>query len=132
MRDESIPVLIHHSAFIFHLFLYAGVIYLFYIGAKGLISSFKHSSDVEYSAASEMITSSTALKQGFLTNLLNPKAAMFFISLFSQFIDPSTPIILRFEYVAVNWIVAIGWFFFLAYLVTAKSLMNKVTNSEDM
>jgi len=100
----------------------------FNIGLSGIISSFKNSTDLDlnYSKASNQISSLTALKQGFLTNLLNPKAAIFFISLFSQFINSTTPILLRVEYAFINWFVALTWFIFLSYLITSKYFIRKI------
>lgn len=64
--------------------------------------------------------------QGFLTNLLNPKAAIFFISLFSQFIDAGTPALIKFEYAFINWFLVLGWFLCLSCLITAKSFAGKM------
>ncbi|QLH37329.1 MAG: LysE family transporter [Parachlamydiaceae bacterium] len=67
-----------------------------------------------------------AFSQGFLTNLLNPKAALFYVSLFSQFIDPATPSFLRLEYALVNWCVTLGWFLLLSYMVTSQLFLGKI------
>lgn len=124
----GIGVLIAESAFVYNVIKYAGISYLFYLGLSGVASSFKKtpSIDLNYAQSSSMISSTAALKQGFLTNALNPKCAIFFISLFSQFIDSSTPLFLRFEYALVNWTMSLGWFLFLSYLITGKRLMAKV------
>jgi len=124
----GLGVLIAESPVLYSLLKYTGVAYLFYIGLSGIISSFKNSTDLDlnYSKASNQISSLTALKQGFLTNLLNPKAAIFFISLFSQFINSTTPILLRVEYAFINWFVALTWFIFLSYLITSKYFIRKI------
>lgn len=124
----GLGVLIAESALLYTLLKYIGVGYLFFIGASGLISSFRNSTslDLNYSRSTNQISSSKALRQGFLTNLLNPKAAIFFISLFSQFIDSNTPIFLRVEYAFLNWTITLSWFLFLSYLITSKGFIGKI------
>lgn len=124
----GIGVLISESALLYNVIKYVGVSYLFYIGLTGLLSTFKKEGGMQLQHVQETvcISSKTALKQGFLTNLLNPKAAIFFISLFSQFIDADTPLWLRIEYAAINWSIVLGWFMLLAYVTTGKALMAKV------
>ena len=124
----GIGVVIAESPFLYALIKYAGVGYLFYIGLSSIIASYKKAPSIEvnFAKSDNQITSLKAFTQGFLTNALNPKAAIFFISLFSQFIEPTTPMIIRFEYVIVNWSVSLGWFLFLSYLVTAKKFLGKI------
>lgn len=124
----GLGVLIAESPFFYHLLKYAGVSYLFYIGLSSLISSFKKYSSIElnYKKESKQISDIKALIQGFLTNLLNPKAALFFISLFSQFIDVNTPIFTRIEYAFINWSVTLSWFLFLSYLISSKGFIEKI------
>lgn len=125
----GLGVLIAESPFLYTALKYTGVGYLFFIGASGVISSFRNSVslDLEYSKSDNQISSYKALRQGFLTNLLNPKAALFFISLFSQFIDSTTPIFLRFEYAFINWSITLCWFLFLSYLITTKGFLGKIS-----
>lgn len=126
----GLGVLIAESPFLYTLLKYTGVAYLFYIGSSGLISSFRNSPsfDLKYSKSVKQISSAKALMQGFFTNLLNPKAAIFFISLFSQFIDSNTPLLLRVEYAFINWSIAISWFLFLSYLVTSRGFIGKINH----
>jgi RhtB (resistance to homoserine/threonine) family protein len=125
----GLGVLIAESPFLYTILKYTGVGYLFFIGSSGLISSFKNSAslDLNYSKSDNQISSFRALRQGFLTNLLNPKAAIFFISLFSQFIDSTTPIFLRIEYAFINWSITLSWFLFLSYLITSKGFIGKIS-----
>ncbi|MEI8124601.1 MAG: LysE family transporter [Parachlamydiaceae bacterium] len=124
----GIGVLIAESPFLYAILKYSGVAYLFYIGLKGIISSFKQSSSVvvDYTQERNQISALAAFMQGFWTNLLNPKAAIFFISLFSQFIDTKTPYIVGIEYGAITWSVALGWFLLLSYLLTHKQIVGKI------
>jgi threonine/homoserine/homoserine lactone efflux protein len=59
-----------------------------------------------------------ALRLGFLTNALNPKATLFFVSLFSVVISPGTPIALQAGY-GIYMALATGlWFAMVAVFFT--------------
>lgn len=126
----GIGVLMTETSFAYKFVKYVGAVYLFYLGISGIVSSFRirnsSSLDVNYEKSSKEISSFTALKQGFLTNLLNPKAAMFFVSLFSQFITAETPVLLRIEFALINWSITLGWFLFLAFLITGKQFASRI------
>jgi len=124
----GLGILIAESPLLYAFLKYGGVAYLFYIGLSGVISSFRNSDrlDTNCSSISNQISSFKSLRQGFLTNLLNPKAAIFFISLFSQFIDSNTPTLLRIEYAFINWSITLGWFLFFSFLITSKGFVNKI------
>jgi len=127
----GIAVLIAESPLCYTLIKYAGVFYLFYLGITGLISAFKNRAAVQlnYTRSETELSPQTAFKQGFLTNVLNPKCALFFISLFSQFITPVTPLFLRIEFAFVNWAISLSWFLFLTYLITIKVFSDKVSRA---
>ena len=124
----GIGVLIAESPFLYAILKYSGVAYLFYIGLKGIISSFHPSSSigVDCPKAANQISASAAFMQGFWTNLLNPKAAIFFISLFSQFIDTNTPTLIGIGYGVITWSIALGWFVFLSYLLTHQEVIGRI------
>jgi threonine/homoserine/homoserine lactone efflux protein len=59
----------------------------------------------------------SGFRDGFLCNALNPKAALFFLSIFSQFLTPETPAWVRWIYGLEN-VAAVGlWFTFLAQVI---------------
>jgi RhtB (resistance to homoserine/threonine) family protein len=124
----GLGVLLAESPVLYTLLKYIGVGYLFYIGSNSLISSFKKADhlDLTYRKSIDQISSSKALMQGFLTNLLNPKAAVFFISLFSQFIDANTPLLLKVEYALINWSITLSWFLLLSYVITSQRVTGKI------
>ncbi|MER2221634.1 MAG: LysE family translocator, partial [Rhodococcus sp. (in: high G+C Gram-positive bacteria)] len=59
------------------------------LGISAIRSAFKaRASDEGLPAAKEPIAVTTAFRYGFLSNLLNPKALLFFLGLLPQFIEP--------------------------------------------
>lgn len=66
----------------------AGAAYLLYVGIS-LVLSNSSTSDSQIAVAPALLR--TIFWQGFLTNVLNPKVALFFLAFVPQFIDPSAP-----------------------------------------
>jgi leucine efflux protein len=75
---------------------YAGAAYLIYIGynlIKDAITTWRKvdTSDLQSSITEKRTTGMKAFKKSLLVSLLNPKAILFFLSFFAQFVDPSYP-----------------------------------------
>jgi threonine/homoserine/homoserine lactone efflux protein len=79
------------SSTAFTVLKWVGAAYLFYVGLKLVMS--KSPPPVELIAEKPIQTSDGALKsiffRGFLTNVLNPKVALFFLAFVPQFIAPN-------------------------------------------
>jgi len=69
-----------------------------------------------------MITNFEAVKMGFLTNLLNPKVSLFFLSLFTFVVSPDIPKTFMFFLAFFMVINTILWFSFLSFLITRKKV----------
>lgn len=82
----GLAVVITQSVLLFSVIKYAGACYLIYIGLKGVLSRSGKTTIIE-SRAVTPISNTNAFVQGFLCNLLNPKLAVFLLSLFTQFIS---------------------------------------------
>jgi threonine/homoserine/homoserine lactone efflux protein len=67
----------------------AGALYLAYLGAKLLLTSTLQDADSRETLA-EAGDAGSAFRQGIITNVLNPKVALFFLALLPQFIDPDS------------------------------------------
>ena len=78
------------SATAFLILKLMGAAYLVYVGLS-LIRSSLHSTAVIADTPSSKSRLSVVFRQGFLTNVLNPKVALFFIAFLPQFIDLSAP-----------------------------------------
>ena len=90
---------------------YAGAFFLLYMGWGAL-----HAQPVTLggAAADTVPAARESFRIGVLTNLLNPKATMFFVALFASVITGDTPVSLRL--LLATWIVFStgGWFSFVA------------------
>lgn len=79
------------SAIAFMIIKWAGAAYLIYLGIRTLISS--HSISLDGSSSS---IGHNAFRQGIITEVLNPKTALFFLVFVPQFINPYGNVVLQF------------------------------------
>lgn len=62
--------------------------------------------------------------QDFLTDMLNPKATLFYLAIFTQVIEPNTNIFVQSVYGLTVWSVEILWHMVLVFFLTHKSVRN--------
>jgi len=85
----GLSIIIMKSAFLFGLIKFLGAGYLIYLGIKALVTK----SDFNKDLATLPATKKWMLfKQGIITNTLNPKVALFFLSFLPQFIQFGSPL----------------------------------------
>lgn len=86
----GLSALIAASPFAFELVKLAGALYLAWIGVQLLREAWRHAGDgVPLPAvAADEAGGWQLLRQGVVTNLLNPKVGLFFISFMPQFVTP--------------------------------------------
>jgi threonine/homoserine/homoserine lactone efflux protein len=65
----------------------AGALYLLWLGLQGIRAALR-SPDPQADAPPPAISLSAAFRQGFVTNLLNPKVGLFFLAFVPLFVDP--------------------------------------------
>lgn len=81
----GLSAIIANSALAFDIIKYTGAAYLVYLGLKSILSKqnkFAITKKVETKSLSQLFW------QGVLTNVLNPKVALFFLAFLPQFIHP--------------------------------------------
>lgn len=83
----GLSVIIAQSMLLFNLIKYAGAAYIFYIGYRML--SGKAELDMSAAKDESKVNYRKIYRDGVITNVLNPKVALFFIAFLPQFIDPS-------------------------------------------
>ncbi|RDX35314.1 LysE family translocator [Kangiella sp. HD9-110m-PIT-SAG06] len=126
----GVGILIQSTEWLFKLIQLAGAGYLIYIGygaiqAKAETSSANSVSQVEEGKtlkAQKLMTDGKAFRQGFVTNVLNPKATLFFLSLFTTLVDATTPLAIQGFYGVWMAIVTAAWFVFLSYILSSNKV----------
>ena len=79
--------IIEESVLLFSIIKYAGAAYLIYFGIRSILSGKKTKKEID---TLPILTSRKIFFQGMLTNILNPKVAIFFLSFLPQFINPES------------------------------------------
>lgn len=119
----GLALIISNSILLFNAIKFFGAGYLIYIGFKSVLSK---SSTIELGEhdKKEDITPFTALRIGFLTNVLNPKATLFFLSLFTLVISPTTPLPIMGVMSIIMIINTMLWFSLVAAFLTQKKIRS--------
>jgi RhtB (resistance to homoserine/threonine) family protein len=126
----GLSLLIKTTPMLYNIMLYAAAGYLFYIGVLALRSQPSESAVIalnDNGLASRSGSKSEqsiwqAFRLGFVTNGLNPKATLFFLSLFSVVVAPTTNDAVRWGY-GVYLAVATGiWFITLSVLLSTSHI----------
>jgi len=124
----GLSVILAKSILLFGIIKWIGASYLIYLGVRMLLDKSKLFTDEK--AEFEKTDLWEIYRQGFITNVLNPKVAIFFLSLLPQFIKPeyvdsSIPfLILGLTFLTTGTI----WGLFLAY---SASFMTDTLRKND-
>ena len=127
------------SAWAFTAVKLAGAGYLIFLGIRALL---ERNRKLSVPAHFKQNGAAAAFRQGILTNILNPKVALFFLAFLPQFIDSASPsktaafLILGLTFVTTGtiWCLILAWFSsaFSARLrgnATVAALLNRIVGS---
>ena len=90
----GVAVVLAQSALAFTVLKYVGGAYLIYLGAQALRSAIRSESATTRAKDTKEESSEWAcFAQGLLTNLLNPKVAVFYLTFLPQFVAPDRPVL---------------------------------------
>lgn len=118
----GLSAIIVKSALAFTVLKYVGAAYLCYLGVRTLMNMRAKKTDVDEEVLVEA-KGSSYFKQGFITNITNPKVAVFFLTFLPQFLAPSADAFWSFLVMGIIYtVLTFAWFFF--YVV----LLDKVRN----
>lgn len=111
----GIGLIVSQSILLFSVLKWLAAGYLLYIGIKALRARPAATAQLETDAAAPR-SALAAFSTGFITNGLNPKATLFFLSLFAVVIDPNTPLSVQLGYGAYLTGATALWFCLVALL----------------
>ena len=117
----GLSIIIGKSAMAFMIIKYVGALYLVYLGLVSLLSEGNKINLINGLTGTDSGWSN--FKSGLITNVLNPKVALFFISFFPQFINPKelgsvVPFIFLGSCYAIMGLI---WYSILVYFLSAFS-----------
>lgn len=127
----GIGLLISKSILLFTLIKIIGAGYLIYMGIGSILAK---SSKLDFAAEKSRtdLTRMQAFKMGFLTNVLNPKATLFFLSLFTFVISSSTPVHIILIISAIIILTAFGWFSIVSIFLSQPGIQRAFLKYEKM
>ncbi len=95
-----------------------GAAYLAYLGLRSLRASFRH----EPAVTTVSRRTTTPFLQGLLTNVLNPKVAVFYLTFLPQFIDPAGNVLAQsLAFALAHSAMGIAWLSAYAYVLASLS-----------
>ena len=109
--------LIANNELIFTVIQYLGAFYLMLIGIQSL-RSFQSQIGQETTTSSSRISPFRAVRIGFITNALNPKATLFFLGLFSTMLNPTVGELTLVVIAVLLVVTTILWFSLVALLIS--------------
>lgn len=123
----GIGLIISQSIVLFSIIKIVGASYLVYIGYKSLTSKASPAKpNANEIAKKQDLTPAQAVKMGFITNVTNPKVTLFFLSLFTQVINPGTPLLWQIAYGLEMSVVTAAWFVLVATAFTHSLIKSRV------
>ncbi|MCY1401045.1 Threonine efflux protein [compost metagenome] len=115
----GIGLIVSQSITLFNALKWAAAAYLFYIGIKALRARPVAGGEEQVYVEQER-SARAAFVSGFVTNGLNPKATLFFLSLFTVVINPHTPLAVQAGYGVYLACATAVWFALVAMLFSQQ------------
>jgi RhtB (resistance to homoserine/threonine) family protein len=122
------------SALLFSVFKYVGAVYLVYLVYLGVTSLWSLKKRKEVTSDGDVQTkyqNKSTFRQGFLTNLLNPKVAVFFLTFLPQFLSPGSKSFLQFLIMGMTYtVLTVIWLLLYVYLIDSISKWMKKPSTQ--
>lgn len=116
-------IILSQSELVFTIVKSIGAIYLLWLSWQ-LFRSRPKKVTKNYFQQATGIGSFQAFRQGFFTNVFNPKVTVFFLVLFTSIVSPDRPVWIQGLYGVWMIIYAILWFMLVAWFFSRQSILN--------
>lgn len=121
----GIALLISTTPILYNALRYVSATYLIWIGIKALLAKNRGSNYIGSVSNSRIITTKTAFIQGFLCNLLNPKATLFFLAIFTQVLNENSTLYDKLLVALIIWTEAILWWPFVVFIFQTQTIQRR-------
>ena len=127
----GLAILISKSIIAFNMLKYIGAGYLIYLGVKSIMAR-AEGVEIKRKEKKKDIARFSASREGFLTNVLNPKATVYFLSLFTLVLSPEMPSVTLAILSAIMIAMTALWFCLVAVFFTQKKVVSVYSRSQSL
>jgi RhtB (resistance to homoserine/threonine) family protein len=120
----GIGLIVSQSIILFNALKWLAAAYLLYLGIRALCSRCAASGTMVEPRSLPPRSPRGAFIAGFITNGLNPKATLFFLSLFTAVISPNTPLLVQAGYGLYLALATGAWFCLVALLFSQRRVRD--------
>ncbi|OTQ58548.1 LysE family transporter [Gilliamella sp. A7] len=121
----GIAVLITATPWLYNALRYAGATYLLWIGIKALLAKSSATTYVSKQTQPINVTVKAAFMQGLLCNLLNPKATLFFLAIFTQLLNANSTIMDKLLVAFIIWFEALLWWPLVVFIFQTQIVQRR-------
>ena len=117
----GIALILSQSPTLFNIIKIIGAVYLLWVAWQAFHSRAKKAS--QHDETHKEMTPWQAFRQGFLTNVFNPKVTVFFLVLFTNIVSPETPLWIQSLYGVWLVLYTMLWFVLVAWIFSRKVVL---------
>ncbi|WP_171998912.1 LysE family transporter [Cronobacter sp. JZ38] len=125
----GIAVLITTTPWLFGALKYVGATYLVWLGINALLARGTTSLALD-GVAQESTSLKKAFIQGYLCNLLNPKATLFFLAMFTQVLNVNSGMMEKLWYAGIIVALTLVWWPLLVLLIQSAPVRRGLTKAQ--
>ncbi|MFD0709169.1 lysine transporter LysE [Photorhabdus luminescens] len=125
----GLAIVITTTPWLFNLMKYAGAAYLIWIGINSLFSRGGNTLTLD-AQPRQIVTFKKAFMQGFLCNLLNPKATLFFLAIFTQLLNVNSGVGEKLWYASIIWGLAVIYWPLLVILIQSAPVRRRLAKTQ--
>lgn len=125
----GIAVVITTTPWLFGALKYVGAAYLVWLGINALLARGTTSLALD-GVAQESTSLKKAFIQGYLCNLLNPKATLFFLAMFTQVLNVNSGLMQKLWYAGIIVALTLVWWPLLVLLIQSQPVRRGLTKAQ--
>ncbi|MDI7385245.1 LysE family transporter [Cronobacter dublinensis] len=125
----GIAVVITTTPWLFGALKYVGAAYLVWLGVNALLARGTTSLALD-GVAQESTSLKKAFLQGYLCNLLNPKATLFFLAMFTQVLKVNSGMMEKLWYAGIIVALTLVWWPLLVWLIQSAPVRRGLTKAQ--